>query len=118
MCVLPTVFHKESVDLLCNRHFDGGLLNATAEDRTFGVGLQERMEDMTDITFAALDVAVSTRILTISEQDLSVIIGPVSAKSFRGNGDSGKIIQTARRLGYWFATRSLVETCSLLRISF
>ena len=34
-CVLPVTFHRETVDLLYRRRFDGGLLNALAEDRAF-----------------------------------------------------------------------------------
>lgn len=118
MCVLPVVFHKESVDLLCRRRFEGGLLNAKAEDRTFGVGLQERMLDMVEISFASLNVGIATSLIAIVEESMTVLPGSLSPNSFRGGANVSRIIQTSRRLGYWFATRPLVETCSLLRISF
>jgi hypothetical protein len=117
-CVLPVVFHKESVDLLCKRRFEGGLLNARADDRTFGVGLQERMLDMVELSFASLNVGVASGLLTMDEKSMAVLLGPLSANSFKGGSSVSRIIQTARRLGYWFATRPLIETCALLRISF
>jgi hypothetical protein len=117
-CVLPIVFHKESVDLLFNRRFEGGLLNARAFDRTLGVGLQERIVDMIPLSFASLNVGIASGLLTVDEENMTVVPGPLSAKPFRGALNVARIVHTARRLGYWFATRPLIENCAILRISF
>ena len=44
-CVLPVTFHRETVDLLYRRRFDGGLLNALAEDRAFPRSQARRFHD-------------------------------------------------------------------------
>ena len=58
MPVLPIVFSKTSCDLICRRNFnEGSLINALIEDKGIFIGLQKRMEDMSDITFNSLRVA-------------------------------------------------------------
>lgn len=117
LCILPIALHDETSSSLSNRRRDGGLFNARADDRTLGVGLQERINDMNDLSLAALRLGFTNGLLTYSIDSGSVGVGHISTLNYRPCKSVARIFQTARRLGYWFATRPLAETCSLLRIS-
>jgi hypothetical protein len=117
LCILPIALHDETSSLLCNRRPDGGLFNARAEDRTLGIGLQERIMDMNEISLEALKVGLTTGLLTYSTNAGSVSVGHITKLNYRPQKGVARIFQTARRLGHWFATRPLAETCALLRIS-
>jgi hypothetical protein len=115
--VLPLVFHEETVKSVSNRHFDGGIYLALTEDRTLVSGLQDRMEAMAWQTFAALNVALATRLMQLDDQKQRVT-------SLRRNppveyGPMVKpLISTAERFGYWFVRSSPEELIGLLRIRF
>ena len=117
LCILPAALHDETSAILSNRRREGGLFNARADDRTLGVGLQDRIMDMSEISLEALRLGFTAGLLTYSADKGSVGVGLVSTLSYRPCKNVARIFQTAGRLGYWFATRPLAETCGLLRIS-
>lgn len=116
-CILPAALHDETSSSLCNRRRDGGLFNARTDDRTLGVGLQERMMDMRETSLEALRLGFKTGLLTYSVETGSVGMGNISTLNYRPCKNVTRIFRTAGRLGHWFATRPLAETCGLLRIT-
>jgi ABC-three component (ABC-3C) system Middle Component 3 len=115
--VLPLAFHKDTIEAVSNRHFNGGIYLALTEDRTLVSGLQERMEAMVPQTFAALNLALSTKLLKLDEskrQVTSIRRTPPLQVGQR----TKPLISTAERFGYWFGNSSPEEVTSLLRLRF
>jgi hypothetical protein len=65
LAVLPIAFHRESVEMLHRRNFDGGLDLALAENRTLVIDLQERMQAMLPQTMIALNIALKIVSITV-----------------------------------------------------
>lgn len=116
--VLPTVFHQETVQLLCRRRFDGGLLSARTDDRTLGAGLQQRISDMLPQTFESLNFSFAARLLNYSRQTMTLLPVKTTRLTEEIPKDQAEMFRTAERLGVWFATLPLEQVCSHLRISF
>lgn len=117
-CVLPITFHRESVESLHSRRYDGGLLNALAEDRCLTIGLQDRMEEMIDQTFEALQMAVAAKLLKLDTTDFSVLPERLTAPDFTRSAVHNEMMATSTRLGHWFATLPFEQVCNYLRIRF
>ena len=116
--VLPMVINRETVETLARRHYLGGLHLALAENRTLTIDLQERMEQMADLTFASLNIGFASKLLSYDSQRGQLI--PADRKSgFHLQGDDVRdILNAARRLGYWFYNTGPDQLCSMLRIRF
>lgn len=114
--VLPVTFHRETVALLHRRHFDGGLLNALADNRTFPVGLQQRMQNMLPQTFEALNVGFAVRLFTLDRGSETLLPSRLSCPPFENNQLSRQMIETAERLAHWFVMYPLQQVCSYLQI--
>ena len=54
--VLPLTFHKRSATVLASKAQPGALYKALGDDRELTIGLQERMQAMSDRTFQALSI--------------------------------------------------------------
>lgn len=114
--VLPITLHQESVEALHRRNYDGGLDLALAENRTLIIDLQERMQAMLPQTMRALDVAFGTKLITYVRE--SGELRPIrKTDPFHANSEEvRRMLNTATRLGYWFATINPERLGSLLRI--
>lgn len=113
--VLPITFHEETVKLLHARRFNGGLLNALADNRTFAVGLQGRMEDMFEQTFESLNFGISADLMVLTKQGVlkpSITTFPPVALSPAGR----QMLATAERLAHWFVTYPCDQICAYLQI--
>lgn len=119
MPVLPIVLSKSSCNLICRRNFtQGGLIKALIEDKGVFIGLQKRMEDMSEITFNSLRVAFSANILTISTSDFKVSPLSYITPTLKYPSDYQDMIQASRRLGTWFAKYEINELINYLNIKF
>lgn len=117
MPLLPMVFHKDSVDSICARHFDGGILLALTQDRTLTLGLQERMEAMATQTLAALNVALASNLVALDKSRHNVI-SLRRTPPFTCGPNIKPLIATAERLGYWVGNATEAMVMSLLKIRF
>ena len=124
MVVLPMVFHKETTEFIAGMNkVGGGLRKAIGQDRTLSVGLQERMEKMAGLSFAALNVAVSCKkCLTLDVGTEILVIPcrktlPVEDMGY-ANGDGREILKAAMRVGYWLGSYSMTAICRQLDLRF
>lgn len=116
--ILPMTLHQETVESLCARNYDGGLDLALAENRTLTLDLQERMEAMLPQTMSALGVAFASRLITF-DRDSGQLRPLRMTDPFRADSNEvRRMLHTATRLGYWFATINPERIGSLLRIRF
>jgi len=119
MClpVVPMALHQETVDSLNNRHYSGGLELALAENRTLTIDLQERMEAMLPQTMRGLNIGFGTGLLTfIRETGELRPVRRTNPFQQSGSEEIRRMLNTAKRLGYWFCTINPERLGPLLRI--
>jgi hypothetical protein len=116
--VLPMVLHEETVSSIHNRHFDGGLFHALADNRTLTLDVQERMEAMREQTMRALNVGFATNLLTYERQTSELRPKRMTPPVRRLQPEVARMMSAAARLGYWFCTINAEQICSYLRIRF
>lgn len=116
MPLLPMVFHKDTVDSICTRHFDGGILLAFSQDRTLSLGLQERMEAMATQTLVALNVALASGLVAFDNKHH--VISMRRTPPFTYGANIKPLISTAERIGYWLGNSTEDMAVSILKIRF
>lgn len=116
--VLPMVWHEETVESIYNRHFDGGLLLALADDRTLTLDLQARMEAMASQSLRALNLGFATNLLTYDRATGELRPKRMTPPVRPPEPEVRKMILAAERLGHWFCNINLDQLCSYLRIQF
>lgn len=116
--ILPMVLHEETVESIYNRHFDGGLMLALADNRTLTLDLQERMEAMAQQTMRALNLGFATNLLTYDRGTGELRPKRMTPPVRPAQAEVRKMISAAERLGYWFCKINLDQLCSYLHIRF
>lgn len=116
--VLPMVLHEETVECIHNRHFDGGLFLALADNRTLTLDLQERMEAMTPQTMQALNLGFATNLLSFDREGGEIRPRRLTVPVRPQQAEVRDILAASQRLGYWFCTINIEQLCSYLRIRF
>jgi hypothetical protein len=118
MPVLPMVFHKETASSISRKNFQGGLFIAIAENRTISVGLQQRMEDMENQTFQALNLSFAAGLLDYEKVSKQILPLRKTLPFQIDVGETKEMLNAAKRLGAWFATISTEQLCILLKLRF
>lgn len=116
MIVLPIVYHRESVDALSTRNFDGGLFSALNDNRGLFAGLQHRMRSMWRQSFAAINVALAARLLHYDPESCWLTVSRASEPKEVMTEDISRILATARRLGYWVAQTGGPQLLNILGV--
>jgi hypothetical protein len=116
--VLPLTFHRETVQLLHARRFNGGLLNALANDQTFPVGMQRRMEDMLGQTYDAINVGFAARLFKLDTTEYTLVPTVLTRPQFNETPLHQKMFATAERLAYWYRVYPLGQICGYLQLRF
>jgi len=108
MPVLPLCLNKRVVSGIKERNFKGGsLLRAIDDNKDLFSGLQERMEDMANLTLQSIYLGSVSGLITFDRESGLVIPNAKSlpAKVKEGifkNEDYTNIINASRRIGAWF----------------
>jgi hypothetical protein len=122
LLVLPLVYHARSSDAFAGTNQASGISMALQKEPEIPVGLQERVEGMADISLAALQLAVSTRLLERIPGNPwpSFVAVEKSLPTERQPQDKGNRVplRAAKRLGAWFSQMTLAHACTLLNVSF
>jgi hypothetical protein len=118
MLVLPILFNQDFVENIYNRRLNGGLYNALNDEMTLFVGVQNRMQAMSNLTFRSINVCCSAKIVFLDKERYEFI--PVRSKipDYKHNESIHKMLAAAKRLGFWFATNELNQLCALLKVRF
>jgi hypothetical protein len=114
---LPIAFHRQSVDMMHFRKITGGMHRSLLEDRTLVAGLQNRMIQMSDATFRALDLAFAAKLIDWSDTNEGFTAVRTTTPTL--NDDNVKrIVATAKRLGIWMSEFSPQQAAIYWGISF
>jgi hypothetical protein len=120
--VLPLCFNMRVVKGIRNRNFKtGSFYRAIEENKDLFSGLQERMEDMSDITMKSLFIATKSRLLIVDRDTMTLLpnhvpVPAILTKSM--GGEYADILSSSRRFGRWFANLSVDELCLYFNINF
>lgn len=117
--VLPLTFHKRTASVLASKTQPGVLYKALGEDREIVVGLQERMQAMSQRTFEALSISFQTGLLLLDrDNQFQIFPGRKTAPVTHVTQDVKIILKAAKRLGSAFSEMSFVQLSTHLNIKF
>jgi hypothetical protein len=117
--VLPLTFHRRTAAVLASKTRPGAIYKALAEDREIPVGLQERMEALSERTFQSLSIGFSTGLLKLDQDhEHQLIPGRKSPPVNHVTDEVQKILKAAKRVGQTFAELTLVQVANHLGIRF
>lgn len=122
--ILPIMFHQETFELLKGTNRPSGLHGFADKFSKSRVGksdvllgIQARAMRWRELTLESLNVAIRTRLLTVSNSDASAI--PISTTSPRRVPAPIKpLLSNSEKLGEWCSELSLFEIANILKIGF
>lgn len=118
--ILPLVYHKETAETCANKRRPSILPKVIAENKNIPLGVQDRLEKMTDMSMAGLRLAVASGSLTIDDDGVGLEIVPVGklppAKFVSEKAKTMK--KAARVIGYAFAEVTIEQLGEFLLVRF
>lgn len=117
--VLPLTFHQRTATALAKKQQSGAIFKAIAEDREITVGLQARMEALSDRTMEALSVGFHTGMLVLDQgHSRQILPGRKSAPVSHVTEEVKTIIAAAKRVGFAFSEMTTEQLSNHLNIRF
>jgi len=117
--VLPLVFHQRSAAVLASKSQPGALYKALADDREITIGLQERMQAMSDRTLQALSIAFSTGLIQIDSDHQRQLIPGRKTPPVQHVTEEVKLIMSAsKRVGQAFGEMNIIQLATHLGVKF
>ena len=117
--VLPLAFHQRTATILAAKTQPGALYKALAEDREITVGLQARMQAMSERTFHALSIGFHTGLLQLDQDRLRQILpGKKTPPVSHVTTEVKTILSAAKRVGHALAEMNAVQLSTHLNIRF
>lgn len=117
--ILPLTFHQRTAKALASKTQPGALYKALADDREIIVGLQARMQALSDRTFQSLSIGFHTGLLLLDpDHQRHLIPGRKSTPVAHVTEDVKTILNAAKRVGHAFAEMNLVQLSTQLNIRF
>jgi hypothetical protein len=117
--VLPLTFHKRSATVLASKTQPGALYKALGDDRELTIGLQERMQALSDRTFQALSIGFQTGLLLLDQDhERQLVPGRKTPPVVHVTEEVKVILSAAKRVGHAFAEMSIVQLSTQLNIRF
>jgi hypothetical protein len=117
--VLPLAFHERTATALASKTQPGALYKALADDREITVGLQMRMQAMSERTFQALSIGFQTGLFLLDQDHQRQLIPGRKTQPVAHTTNEVKIIlNAAKRVGHAFAEMTLVQISAHLNIRF
>lgn len=117
--ILPLSFHQRTAKALASKTQPGALYKALADDQEITVGLQLRMQAMSERTLQALSIGFHTGLLLLDQtQDRQLIPGRKSQPVMHSTEDVKTILNAAKRVGQAFFEMSPVQIFTQLNVRF
>jgi hypothetical protein len=117
--VLPLAFHQRTATVLAAKTQPGALYKALADDREITVGLQLRMQAMSERTFHALSIGFQTGLLKLDhDHSRQLIPGRKTSPISHASDEVRVILNAAKRIGQAFGEMTLVQLSTHLNIRF
>jgi hypothetical protein len=117
--VLPLAFHQRTAASLVSKTQPGALYKALADDREILVGLQTRMQALSERTFQGLSIAFQTGLLRLDQDHRRQLLPGRKTPPVTHVTDEVKtILGAAKRVGQALAEMSVVQLSTHLGIRF
>lgn len=117
--ILPLTFHQRTATVLSAKTQPGAIYKALADDREITVGLQMRMQAMSERTFPALSIGFHTGLLQLDrDHERQLIPGRKTPPVAHVTDEVKVILNAAKRVGHAFAEMTLVQLSAHLNIRF
>ncbi len=117
--ILPLAFHKRTAKVLASKTQPGAIYKALAEDREIVVGLQARMQALSERTLQGLSIAFSAGLIKMDQDHQRQLIpGKKTPPVTHVTDDVKTILKAAKRVGQTLAELTLVQLASHLEIRF
>lgn len=117
--VLPLTFHQRTATVLSAKTQPGAIYKALADDREITVGLQMRMQAMSERTFHALSIGFHAGLLQLDrDHERQLIPGRKTPPVAHVTDEVKVILNAAKRVGHAFAEMTLVQLSTHLNIRF
>lgn len=117
--VLPLAFHKRTATVLASKTQPGAIYKALADDREITVGLQARMQALSERTLHALSIAFSTGLIRMDQDHQRQLVpGKKTPPVTHVSDDARIILKAAKRVGQTFAELTIVQLTKHLEIKF
>jgi len=117
--VLPLTFHQRTAEILAAKAQSGAIFKAVSEDREITVGLQSRMQAMSERTWQALSIAFHAGLLQLDQdRERQLLPGRKSPPVVHSTHDVKTVLNAAKRVGRAFAEMSVVQLSTHLNIRF
>lgn len=117
--VLPIVFNKRAMNIIKNKKFkEGSLIKTISENKDIYVGLQERMEDIADITLSSIYIATAANLIMYDRETTNLVPNSSVQPKIEKYEDYSDIISSSKRIGAWFAQLNTYEIMELFQIHF
>jgi hypothetical protein len=117
--ILPLTFHQRTANVLASKKQPGAIHKALADDREITVGLQLRMQALSERTLQALSIGFSTGLLHLDQdRERQLIPGRKSLPVTHVTEEVKTILQAAKRVGQIFAELPIVQIAISLGVTF
>lgn len=117
--VLPLTFHERTATILASKTQPGALYKALADEREITVGLQQRMQSMSERTFHALSIGFHTGLLWLDQDTQRQLIpGRKTQPITHATNEVKTILNAAKRVGQAFSEMTMVQLSTHLGIRF
>jgi hypothetical protein len=117
--VLPLTFHQRTATVLAAKTQPGAFYKALADDREITVGLQLRMEAMSERTFQALSIGFHTGLLLLDQDHQRQLIpGRKTQPVAHATNEVKVILNAAKRVGHAFAEMTPEQISAHLNVRF
>jgi hypothetical protein len=120
LLVLPLVYHRETASVLAAKRRPAILPKAISENRDLALGVQERMERMTEMSMDALRLGIASRAISIDDDGRSLELIPATTRpTTTFSGDDARLMnRAARAVGCSFAEVTLPQLGEFLLVRF
>jgi ABC-3C biological conflict system middle component len=117
--VLPLTFHERTAKALASKTQPGALYKALADEREITVGLQARMQAMSDRTLQALSIGFHTGLFLLDrDKQRQLIPGRKTPPVTHATEEVKTILSAAKRVGHAFSEMTMVQLTTHLGIRF
>lgn len=117
--VLPLTFHRRSATVLASKTQPGAMYKALADDREIVIGLQSRMEAMSQRTFHALSIAFHSGLLKLDYQNrYQLLPGKKTPPVTHATEEVKTVLGAAKRVGQALSETPLIQLSAHLGIRF
>jgi len=117
--VLPLAFHQRTATVLASKTQPGALYKALGDDREITVGLQSRMQAMSERTLHALSIGFHSGLLQLDQDhERQLIPGRKTQPVVHATNEVKTILNAAKRVGQAIAEMTLVQLSAHLNIRF